>query len=76
MKTRLFLIILIAGCLQFEAAAAQVVVTRRPLIYHPRRVVVVKPTPVLLPSRRVVIVQPAPLVRVAPLRAHRRVLIY
>jgi len=73
---RMFLIILIAGCLQFEAATAQVVITRRPVIYHQRRVVVVNPAPRLLPARRVVIVQPAPLVRVAPLRPRRRVIIY
>ncbi|MGY3211999.1 hypothetical protein [Mucilaginibacter sp. HD30] len=76
MKTRLLLIILIAGCLQFEAAHAQVVITRKPVIYRPHRVVVVKPAPVLLPARRVVIVKPAPIVRVAPLRPRRKVIIY
>ena len=76
MKTRMLLTIMLAGSLWFETGAAQVLIKRKPVVYRPRRVVVVKPATVLLPARRVVIVKPAPLVRVAPLRPRRKVIIY
>ncbi len=61
MKRSIFLASLIAGCVWFSDSAAQVVVTRRPVIYGPHKVAVVKPAPVVVPARSVVVV-PRPVV--------------
>lgn len=61
MKRSIFLACIIAGCVWFNDSTAQVVVTRRPVIYRPRKVVV-KPAPVIVPARPVVVVKPAPVI--------------
>ncbi|RVT98407.1 hypothetical protein EOD41_16575 [Mucilaginibacter limnophilus] len=76
MKTRILLSILTTACLWFQTSTAQIVVARRPVVYRPRPVLVVKPARVLLPARRVVIVKPAPIVRAVPVRPRRKVIIY
>lgn len=84
MKKSIFFASFIASCMWFNESLAQVIVTRRPVVYRPHRVVVVKPAPVIAPARRVVVVKPAPvvipaparIVRVAPIRPHRRVVVY
>ena len=72
---------LIAGCVWFNDSTAQVVVTRRPVVYRPRKVVVVKPAPVIVPARPVVVVPRPVVVRtrvvtVAPVPPRRRVIVY
>jgi len=68
--------ILTTLCLWFETSTAQVVVIRRPVVYRPRRVVVLKPAPVLLPARRVVFVKPTPIVSAIPVRPRRGLIVY
>ena len=76
MKTRMLIAILTTACLWYDTSTAQVVVIRRPVVFRPRRVVVLKPAPVLLPARRVVFLKPAPIVSVVPARPHRQVIVY
>ena len=76
MKTTILITSLIAGVLGFNTTSAQVAIRPRPVIFRPRRVVVVHPAPVLVPARRVLVVKSAPIIRVAPLMARRKVIIY
>ncbi len=76
MKTRMHIAIFTPVCLWYETSTAQVVVIRRPVVFRPHRVVVLKPAPVLLPARRVVFLKPAPIVSVVPVRPRRQVIVY